>query len=214
MADSLSFSISSSSIMKFALPTILSTIFMNIYSLVDSFFASNLVGTDALSAVNIALSFHAVALAVGTMITTGGNALVGKELGEGRNRKAKENFSFFLLFCPLASVLFSVAEISFRRTLLYAMGSNDALSTLAEAYTVPLFIAVPAVMCSILIEIILVTSGMPSCHSRFACRRCDKHSSGLAPDCRIRIRSRRCGMGHGSRVHPPEHHRSMLFLIR
>lgn len=161
MADSLSFRISSSSLMKFALPTILSTIFMNVYSLVDSLFVANLVGTDALSAVNIAGPFLAVALAVGTMIATGGSALVGKELGEGRKLKAKENFSFFLLFCTLASIIFTIAGIAFRHPLLYAMGADDTLYTLCEAYAVPLFIAVPAVMCSILIEIFLVTAGRP-----------------------------------------------------
>ena len=39
--------------MKYALPTILSSIFMNVYSLVDSLFVANLVSIDALSAVNI-----------------------------------------------------------------------------------------------------------------------------------------------------------------
>lgn len=56
---------------------------MNIYSLVDSLFVANLINTDALSAVSIAGPFLAIALAVGTMIATGGSALVAKQLGEG-----------------------------------------------------------------------------------------------------------------------------------
>ena len=37
----------------FALPTILSSIFMNLYSTVDGIFVARLVNTDALSAINI-----------------------------------------------------------------------------------------------------------------------------------------------------------------
>ena len=74
--NSLNIKVSTSSLLKYALPTILSSIFMNIYSIVDQLFVSNLLGTDALSAVSIAGPFLAIALAIGTMIATGGCALV------------------------------------------------------------------------------------------------------------------------------------------
>ncbi len=70
--NTLNIKVSMASLLKYALPTILSNIFMNIYSIVDQLFVSNLLGTDALSAVSIAGPFLAVALAIGTMIATGG----------------------------------------------------------------------------------------------------------------------------------------------
>ena len=70
--NTLNLKVSMASLLKYALPTILSNIFMNIYSIVDQLFVSNLLGTDALSAVSIAGPFLAVALAIGTMIATGG----------------------------------------------------------------------------------------------------------------------------------------------
>ena len=83
MDDSLNIKISSGSLMKYALPTILSTIFMNVYGLLDSMFVAIFIDTEAYSAVNIVGPFLAIALAIGIMIASGGGALVAKQLGEG-----------------------------------------------------------------------------------------------------------------------------------
>ncbi len=40
-------------VLKFAVPTIVMTVFMSFYTMVDGLFVSNLIGTDALSAVNL-----------------------------------------------------------------------------------------------------------------------------------------------------------------
>lgn len=38
-------------VLRFAVPTIVMTVFMSFYTMVDGLFVSNLIGTDALSAV-------------------------------------------------------------------------------------------------------------------------------------------------------------------
>ena len=106
--NALNIKVSTASLLKYALPTILSNIFMNIYSIVDQLFVSNLLGTDALSAVSIAGPFLAIALAIGTMIATGGCALVSHQMGEGQAQKARQNFSFFMLFSVMISTAFCV----------------------------------------------------------------------------------------------------------
>lgn len=161
MENNLNIRVSTWALLKYALPTILSSIFMNVYSLVDSLFVANLVSTAALSAVSIAGPFLAIALAIGTMIATGGSALVAKQLGEGKNLKAKQNFSFFVWFCIFVSLAFTVVGILFRKPLLYAMGSDNTLYPLCEAYAIPLFIAIPFVMAAILFQIFFVTDGVP-----------------------------------------------------
>ena len=40
-------------ILRFALPTIVMTVFNTFYTMVDGLFVSNLIGTDALSAINL-----------------------------------------------------------------------------------------------------------------------------------------------------------------
>lgn len=122
---------------------------------------SNFLGTDALSAVSIAGPFLAIALAIGTMIATGGCALVSGRMGEGQMEKARQNFSFFMLFSVAISTLFCVLGILFRRPILYAMGADEALYHLCEAYAVPIFLLIPFAMVSIVLQIFFVAAGRP-----------------------------------------------------
>ena len=161
MDTSLDIKISSSSIMKYALPTILSTIFMNVYSLVDSIFVANLVGTDALTATTITGPFLAIALALGTMIATGGSALVALQIGEGKSQKARQNFSFFMVLALFVSTVFGVLGIIFREPLLYTMGADETVYALCEAYAIPIMITIPFAMNSILFQIFFITAGAP-----------------------------------------------------
>ena len=153
--------VSTASLLKYAMPTILSNIFMNVYSIVDQLFVSNLLGTDALSAVSIAGPFLAIALAIGTMIATGGCALVSKQMGEGQEKKARQNFSFFMLFSVIISTIFCVVGIVLRTPILYAMGADETLYALCEAYAVPIFLLIPFAMVSIVLQIFFVAAGKP-----------------------------------------------------
>lgn len=127
----------------------------------DQLFVSNFLGTDALSAVSIAGPFLAIALVIGTMIATGGCALVSGRMGEGQMEKARQNFSFFMLFSVAISTLFCVLGILFRRPILYAMGADEALYHLCEAYAVPIFLLIPFAMVSIVLQIFFVAAGRP-----------------------------------------------------
>lgn len=127
----------------------------------DPLFVSNFLGTDALSAVSIAGPFLAIALAIGTMIATGGCAPVSGRMGEGQMEKARQNFSFFMLFSVAISTLFCVLGILFRRPILYAMGADEALYHLCEAYAVPIFLLIPFGMVSIVLQIFFVAAGRP-----------------------------------------------------
>ncbi len=157
----LDFPVSAKTLIKYAMPTMLSSLFMNIYSLVDAFFVANWVGTDGLSAVNIVMPFLAVALAVAAMVATGGSALVAKQLGEGKEREAKENFSFFLLFCVAVSTVLCLVGLLNRSPVLRMMGADDALYPLCEAYAIPLFVSMPAAMCGAVFQMFFVVAGRP-----------------------------------------------------
>ncbi len=159
--NSLNFPVSTGSLLKYALPTILSNLFMNVYTIVDQLFVSNLLGTDALSAVSIAWPLLTIALAVGTMIGTGGCALVSNQMGAGDNEAARQNFSFFVVFCTVVSAVICVLGIGLRRPVLYAMGADDALYPLCQAYAVPVFLLIPFAMAGMFFQIFLVAAGKP-----------------------------------------------------
>ena len=69
-------------VLKFAIPTIIMTVFMSFYTMVDGLFVSNLIGTDALSAINLTAPVISIVTAVSTMLATGGSAVIMKKVGE------------------------------------------------------------------------------------------------------------------------------------
>lgn len=84
-------------ILKFAVPTIAMTVFMSFYTMVDGLFVSNLIGTEALSAVNLTAPVIQLVTAVSTMLATGGSAVIMKKMGEGKDEEAREDFTFLIL---------------------------------------------------------------------------------------------------------------------
>ena len=75
------------SLLKFAFPSIIMMMFMSLYTIVDGIFVSRFVGSNALSSLNIAFPAASVVIAVGTMLATGGTAVISKYLGEGKKER-------------------------------------------------------------------------------------------------------------------------------
>ncbi len=84
-------------ILKFAVPTIAMTVFMSFYTMVDGLFVSNLIGTDALSAINLTAPIIQLVTAISTMLATGGSAVIMKKMGEHKTDEAREDFTFLIL---------------------------------------------------------------------------------------------------------------------
>ena len=68
------------SILRFAVPTIAMSVFMSFYTMVDGLFVSNLIGTNALSSINLVYPIIALVTAISTMLATGGSAAIMKKL--------------------------------------------------------------------------------------------------------------------------------------
>lgn len=95
-------------IFKFAVPTIAMTVFMSFYTMVDGLFVSNLIGTDALSAINLTAPVIQFVTAVSTMLATGGSAVIMKKMGEQRIREAREDFTFLILVNAAVGIVMCV----------------------------------------------------------------------------------------------------------
>ena len=95
-------------ILKFAVPTIAMTVFMSFYTMVDGLFVSNLIGTNALSAINLTAPIIQLVTAVSTMLATGGSAVIMKKMGEKKGDEAKEDFTFLILVNVLVGMMMCV----------------------------------------------------------------------------------------------------------
>ena len=148
-------------LLAFAVPMIISQLFMNVNFIVDGFFVAHAVGTDGLSAINIVMPFIPLTIVLATMLGTGGSALVAAQLGEGKRRHAQENFSLLVLVCVILSTMIAVLGLIFLRPILYFFGADDALYPLCEVYAIPLFVSTPLTMAGLILDIFLVAAGQP-----------------------------------------------------
>lgn len=149
------------SLIRFSLPTMIMMIFMSLYTIVDGIFISRLLGTDALSASNIVFPVISIILAVGIMLSTGGSALIARKLGEGKEKEARESFSFLLLISFLFGVIILILGILFIKPIICILGATDVLLPYCIDYlSVSLFLA-PAAMLQMMFQTFFVTAGKP-----------------------------------------------------
>lgn len=149
------------SLLRFALPTMVMMIFMSLYSIVDGIFISRLLGTNALSAANIVYPVISIVFAVGIMLSTGGSALIAKKLGEGKDREAREDFSFLTLVSFLFGIAILLIGNIFIEPIVRALGSTDALLPYCVDYLSVSLLLAPTAMLQMMFQTFFVTAGKP-----------------------------------------------------
>lgn len=121
-------------IFKFAVPTIAMTVFMSFYTMVDGLFVSNLIGTDALSAINLTAPVIQLVTAVSTMLATGGSAVIMKKMGEKKAGEAREDFTFLILVNIVAGAVMCGLGYAVMDHIFAAMGLSAEVSGYCVGY--------------------------------------------------------------------------------
>ena len=161
MSTSISQHFSPWSLLKFAFPSIIMMMFMSLYTIVDGIFISRFIGSNALSSLNIVYPVASVVIAIGTMLATGGNAVISRYLGEDKQQLAKECLSLFTLVGFLLSLLASILAHLFPDFISRALGANDLLLADCRTYLTVLMTFAPACMLQTLFQSYLVTAEAP-----------------------------------------------------
>ena len=120
--------------MKFAVPTIAMSVFMAFYTMVDGLFVSKLIGTGALSAINLTAPVIQLVTAVSTMLATGGSAVVMKKMGEQKTREAREDFTFLILVNILAGAAMGVLGYALMGSVFSRMGLSAEVMDYCISY--------------------------------------------------------------------------------
>lgn len=159
MSNALDHKVTTGSLLKFALPTIISNIFMGLYTTVDGVFVSRLIGTDALSAVNIIFPIIIFSNAVGAMLGTGGNAIIARKMGEGKEEEARQDLTFLSIVMVLASIVLVLLGLLFIRPLIYFLGADEALFDYCYKYAVPSLIIMPLSIFGMMSQLTFISVG-------------------------------------------------------
>ena len=121
-------------ILKFAVPTIAMSVFMSFYTMVDGLFVSNLIGTSALSAINLTAPVIQVVTAISTMLATGGSAVIMKKTGEQKHQEAKEDFTFLILVNVVVGLVMTLLGYSLMETIFGSMGLSPDVANYCTSY--------------------------------------------------------------------------------
>jgi len=146
-------------LIRFALPTILSMLIMSTFGIVDGVFVSRLIDQVSLGAVGLVWPFMSFVMAIGFMLGVGGNALIAKKIGEGKEHQAREDFSLIIIVAFLASVAVSMLGFIAPDLILRILGVNEYMHPLAIEYMRPFIIFLPAAVLGMVMQQFLITVG-------------------------------------------------------
>lgn len=161
MSNSLENKISLTSLIKYTFPTVIMMVFFSLSTIIDGIFVSRYVGANALSATNIVYPVINVLIGISIMFATGGNAIVAKYMGEGKNQESKETFTLITLSALVAGLIVSVFSIVFIKDIIYALGSTDSLYKNCFDYLIVFLIFAPVMISKLFFDYFLVTAGVP-----------------------------------------------------
>ena len=161
MSYSINKNITPVGLLKFAAPSIIMMIFMSLYTIVDGIFISRFIGSNALSSTNIIYPVVNVAIAVSTMIGTGGSAIISRYLGEGKKERARETLTQFVVLVLLLSFILLIFSETFLTSISRFLGASAVLLSDCRMYLGTAMLFVPACMLQAVFQSFLVTAGRP-----------------------------------------------------
>ena len=150
-----------SRLFRFTLPSIVMMLVTSIYSVVDGLFVSNLVGDQALAAVNIVYPLVMIVGAFGFMLGAGGSAEVAKARGLGEDQLAKEYFTNLIITVVVSGAILAGACLLFQKPLLGVLGANEALMRDCIAYGTIMLAGAPIFLLQTSCQSFLVVAERP-----------------------------------------------------
>lgn len=121
-------------ILRFAVPTIAMSVFMSFYTMVDGLFVSNLIGTNALSAINLTAPVIQLVTAISTMLATGGSAVIMKKMGEHKTKEAREDFTFLIFANVMVGLVMCILGYSVMDSLFKHMELSPEVANYCTTY--------------------------------------------------------------------------------
>ena len=148
-------------LLRFCISPMAMMIFVSIYGVVDGLFVSNFVGKSSFAAINLIMPVTYILGGLGFMAGTGGSALVGKTLGEGKNEKASDYFTMMVKFILVVGSAASLVVAVIMKPVAVALGADQ--STLRDCVVYGTIIALfnPACMLQNMFQNFLTTAEKP-----------------------------------------------------
>lgn len=145
----------------FLIPSIAVMAFMSTYAIVDGYFISKYVSSDALAAVNLILPINSIIYAVGLMFAAGGGAFASIKLGEGDFKTASKFFSNLMMVAVVFGLVVMLIALAFKGQLLAFLGLDGALYSYGSVYSIFAIVTLPFIITKMIFAGFLRAEGKP-----------------------------------------------------
>ena len=149
-------------LLRFTVPAMVMMIFTSIYSVVDGIFVSNFVGKTAFAAVNLIFPFLMLLGVVGSMLGTGGSALVAKTLGQQDRELANRIFSMLVVAGVVVGVVFCIIGFWLIEDIAVLLGARGDMVQLCVTYGRIILPALPCFILQYMFQSLLITAERPT----------------------------------------------------
>jgi len=153
--------ITARNLLVFTIPVMVRMIFISLYSIVDGIVVSNYVGSVGLSAINIVYPVLNVSMAIAFMLATGGNAIIGKKLGEGKVHEANSFMTLIIIINVVLITVLAGAFLMFDEPIYRILGSDDMLLPYCVEYGTIIVLGGPVWVMQVLFQNFLITADRP-----------------------------------------------------
>ena len=149
------------SLLQFAAPTIVMTVFMSLYTTVDGIFVANWVSSQALAGLNLVIPGLSVLVACAVLISAGGSVVIARKLGQGQNQEARADFSSLVFGTVLFGLVVTVLGTVFASPILGLLGTTPALFPVAYDYYQTLVLFSTSCVLQVQFQYFFIAAGLP-----------------------------------------------------
>lgn len=121
-------------LLHYVLPATLTNTCIFLFTIVDGIFVGRGVGTQALGAVNIAIPFTMICMALFMLTSIGGVTVTAIRLGRGDKKGANQAFMHAFSATAVAAAVLSAAGVFFTVPIARLLGADDAYLPLVKDY--------------------------------------------------------------------------------
>lgn len=146
---------------KFVIPSVVSMLVFNLYTMVDGIYVARFVGEHALSAVNISMPYVNFIFAFSILFSVGTSTVVAIFRGENNMKSANETFTRNTIFLTICALIITLLALVFQNELALFLGASEVTLTYVHDYLGVLIWFTFFFIVSYSMEVLVKTDGFP-----------------------------------------------------
>ena len=119
---------------KIAVPSSIGTIFQNLYSIVDSIFAGQMISESALAAIGQIFPIYFVIIALGIGLSIGTTSLIANSIGESNLENSGKIFSQSFILSIIVSIIITIVGINISPSIINSINNDQETLELSIKY--------------------------------------------------------------------------------